>query len=752
MKTRSSLRTKIITWSFVPTVIILTTVALVTFYSYQQVTRNLVLSQSAEVARYKRNQVQNVLAEIINPLMYDYIFFLDSGKNLNIFDRAKTLDQVGMYDDIFSGNIIFLDSAGKVIFSETHPEWVGVSWAHRDFFRDAKLNEGLNVIIGQLMEDRRTGDFLLPFAVNLRGVDGEFAGVAVLYLNLNADQSSQFFTVLNSLFSGQNVIILDSTERIVFHPDSSLVGQKLAGQEKYIPLFDTPAKIVLDDQVKSYRTTNGQVVISAAYLKTSGLNGWWIIQEQSWNELMEPSLAYRQLLIILLAAGIIVPVLVVTYGARHITKPIEEMIYAAKEVAGGNFERKIETQSNDELEDLASQFNIMSSELAQSYATLEKRVSDRTHELETINAISDVVNRSLDLEMILSSALAKTLEVTNMDAGVAYRLNEGSQMFEMLAYQGFSELYMKNHRFLPVSMTGFNLNESNPDIIVAYIEDYPIPSLKEDLEKEGIKVAVRLPLMSKGKMLGYLGLSRHSEEFVTQDEMKIFTAIGQQISIAMENASLYESAEESAATAERNRLARDLHDAVTQTLFSVSLIADVLPNLYRINLDEAQKRTRELRDLARGALAEMRTLLLELRPSALTSVSLPDLLKQLCDAANGRALVPIKFHYEGERDIPEPQKIALYRITQEAINNIIKYAQANQVRVELIQTQNFVEIAIRDNGIGFDRNEVEPFRMGLRIMQERAAAIDAELRVVSKPGEGTNVIITWCESKDEEEE
>ena len=122
MKTRSSLRTKIITWSFVPTVIILTTVALVTFYSYQQVTRDLVLSQSAEVARYKRNQVENVLSEIINPLMYDYIFFLDAGKNLNIFDRAKALHQSGMQDDIFSGNIIFLDSDGKVIFSEAHPE------------------------------------------------------------------------------------------------------------------------------------------------------------------------------------------------------------------------------------------------------------------------------------------------------------------------------------------------------------------------------------------------------------------------------------------------------------------------------------------------------------------------------------------------------------------------------------------------------------------------------------------------------
>jgi len=751
MKNRSSLRTKIIAWSFVPTVIILTTVALVTFYSYQQVTQNLVLSQSAEVARYKRNQVENLLSELINPLMYDYIFFLDTGKNLNIFERAKNLDQSRIDNDYFYGNIVFLDQDGRVIFSESHPEWVGINWAHRDFFREAKKNGGVKVVIGQLMEDRKTGEFLLPFAINLRDVNAKFAGVAVLYANLGSDKFSPFSEAISDLFGNQEVIILDKSQRIIFHPDATMLGQKMTDNQILQPIFDLTKSGLENDQVESYRTTDGEVVISASYLKFSDQNGWWVIQEQSWSELMEPSLAYRRLLIILLAAGIIVPVLVVTYGVRHITKPIEEMIRAAKEVAGGNFDRKVEANSNDELEELASQFNLMSSELSQSYSTLERRVADRTHELETINVISDVVSRSLDLNMIMTSALEKTLEVTNMDAGVAYRLNDGTQMFEMLASQGFSDKYIQNHRVLPLSLTGFNLSGDQTDIIVAYIKDYPIPGMKEDLEKEGIKVAVRMPLMAKGKMLGYLGLSRHNEDFVTPDELKIFTAIGQQISIALENARLYESAEESAATAERNRLARELHDAVTQTLFSVSLIADVLPDLYRINPEEAQKRTRELRNLARGALAEMRTLLLELRPSALTSVTLPDLLKQLCDGANGRTVVPIKFHYEGDREVPEPQKIALYRITQEAINNIIKYAQASEVRVELIQTPDFVEVAIRDNGIGFDQNEVEPFRMGLRIMQERAVAIDAELRVVSKPGEGTNVTITWCESNEEEE-
>lgn len=752
MKSRGSLRTKIITWSFVPTVIILTTVALVTFYSYQQVTNDLVISQSAEVARFKRGQVQSVLNEIINPTMYDYFIFLDSKKELSLFDRARSLENSQLLESEFSEVIVFLDKNGKVLYSESsHPEWVGISWAHRDFFLDAKRMEGINVVIGRLFEDRKTGEYLLPFAVKLRDDKGDFSGVAVLCFRFNTDQNNLFVQELYSEFAGQKVIILDSSQRVIYHYDPTFIGQKLAEREEITPLFDLYNE-VKDDQVKTYRTDDGSTVISAAYLETSFSNGWWVIQEQSWSELMQPSLAYRRLLIILLAAGVIVPVLVVTYGARHITKPIEEMINAAKEIAGGKFGSKIVTDTNDEMEELATQFNRMSSEIDQSYSLLEKRVADRTHELETINAISDVVNRSLDLELILNNALEKTVEVTNMDAGVAYRLNQGSQMFELLAHQGFSNEYIQNHRFLPFSTSGFKWNDEKPEIVVAYIKDYPIPGLKEDLEKEGIQVAVRLPLMSKGKMLGYLGLSRHNSDFVTADELKIFQAIGQQISIAIENAQLYEQAEESAATAERNRLARDLHDAVTQTLFSVSLIADVLPDLYRINPEEGKKRTRELRDLSRGALAEMRTLLLELRPSALTSVNLPDLLKQLCDAANGRALLPIKFHSEGEREVPEPQKIALYRMTQEAINNIIKYAQATQASVELIQTADFVEIAIRDNGVGFHMDEVEPYRMGLRIMQERAAVIGAELRVVSNPGKGTNVTITWYETVDEEQE
>ncbi len=143
-------------------------------------------------------------------------------------------------------------------------------------------------------------------------------------------------------------------------------------------------------------------------------------------------------------------------------------------------------------------------------------------------------------------------------------------------------------------------------------------------------------------------------------------------------------AADEAVTAERTRLARDLHDAVTQTLFAASLIAEVLPELWAVDEAEAQKSTEELRQLTRGALAEMRTLLLELRPAALTQARFGDLLKQLCEALTGRARLPIRLTVEGDRPLPPDVQVALYRIAQESLNNVFKYPRATQVDVHLI--------------------------------------------------------------------
>jgi signal transduction histidine kinase len=203
---------------------------------------------------------------------------------------------------------------------------------------------------------------------------------------------------------------------------------------------------------------------------------------------------------------------------------------------------------------------------------------------------------------------------------------------------------------------------------------------------------------------------------------------------------------EEAITAERTRLAHDLHDAVTQTLFSASLIADVLPALWDINEPEARNSSEELRQLTRGALAEMRTLLLELRPAALTQARFSELIRQLSEAVIGRSRLPVYLDFNGDADLPPEVKVAFYRIAQESLNNIVKYSKATRVDIRVHMDCCSVQMQIQDNGTGFDVRKVKPTSLGMHIMRERAEAIDACLKITSTPGEGTLVAVEWNES------
>lgn len=208
---------------------------------------------------------------------------------------------------------------------------------------------------------------------------------------------------------------------------------------------------------------------------------------------------------------------------------------------------------------------------------------------------------------------------------------------------------------------------------------------------------------------------------------------------------LAQRAAESAVIAERTRLARDLHDAVTQTLFSASLTAEALPELWEADPEEGRRTTEELRQLTRSALAEMRTLLLELRPSAVTQARLEDLVRQLLDATVNRVRVPVHFSADGQRPLPDDVKVALYRIAQESLNNVVKYARAKRVTVDLRQQPMGVRFSVADDGIGFNPDTVGPGHMGQRIMRERAEAIGARFTIQSEVGHGTVVMVTWID-------
>jgi len=275
--------------------------------------------------------------------------------------------------------------------------------------------------------------------------------------------------------------------------------------------------------------------------------------------------------------------------------------------------------------------------------------------------------------------------------------------------------------------------DGEPDYLIGIIEDI-------DEQKRGVERLAE-------QEADYLLMLQHRVNERTKElegaNQLLQKEIDQRTKIEKE---LAEKAADEAVTADRTRLARDLHDAVTQTLFSASLTAEVLPDLWDMDIDEAKRSTEELRQLTRGALAEMRTLLLELRPATLTQTRLNDLIKQLCEAFIGRSRLPIKLNIEGECQLPPEVQIAIYRIAQESLNNVFKYARATQVDVSLFISKSTVRFETCDNGIGFDMSTSKPTSLGMRSMRERAEAIGADFHITSTLGSGTCVEVTWNEN------
>jgi signal transduction histidine kinase len=267
--------------------------------------------------------------------------------------------------------------------------------------------------------------------------------------------------------------------------------------------------------------------------------------------------------------------------------------------------------------------------------------------------------------------------------------------------------------------------------------------LRDRLATLGVEQVIAIPLMAKARLVGSLNLSTNQSRTYPPEQITLLKTIGQQIGVAVENAYLYERAEQTAIAAERNRLARELHDAVTQTLFSASLIADVIPRIWRRDPEEGLRSLEELRQLTRGALAEMRTLLLEMRPESLERSDIKFLLTQLADAFVGRVRVPVSLDIRGDCELTHEVKIVFYRVAQEALNNIAKHSGAREVKLHLECQPGQMSLTIQDDGLGFEPDSMEPGHMGISFMRERASSIGACLSVESRMGQGTTVELDW---------
>ncbi len=380
----------------------------------------------------------------------------------------------------------------------------------------------------------------------------------------------------------------------------------------------------------------------------------------------------------------------------------------------------------------------------------QKRIAlaewDQRQFAEAIARIALTLNSTLDLPQVLEHILDTLSQVVPYDT-VNIMLVRDRQA-RVVGMRGFDDAALVpmgealRQLALPI--------DQHPDLdtMMRTHEPLIIPQLERHSNRASLIDVV--PLQSYlgmviafgDEILGFLNLNSRTPAFFTVEHaarLKVFAA---QAAQAVHNAIALEHAQELSMIKERQRIARDLHDSVSQLLFSAALLSETLMRVP--NHPQFESNLEQLWRLNRGALAEMRNLVVEMRDVDTESFNLVEMLTQLANAAMGHAdQLTVSLHVEGSVELPVKVRTTFYRITQEALNNVIKHAHAHQVRIQLGCDHDHAALTVIDDGQGFDPAQISWSSVGLSNIRERSRSIDAQSAITSIIGGGTTVRIEW---------
>jgi signal transduction histidine kinase len=378
------------------------------------------------------------------------------------------------------------------------------------------------------------------------------------------------------------------------------------------------------------------------------------------------------------------------------------------------------------------------------------RAEQVNERLEQLQAITSALSEALTPLQVAEVIVQKGFDALGSHLGTV-ALRE-ADMLQVLHQRGYTPEVHREHERIPITASTplSDAVRTGKSIWLHKASEYEerYPHLFSSLHPRTQTQAMAcVPMAVSGRVIGGVGISFLQPQPFYEEDRKFIEALAQQGAQALERARLTQEAKEAAAAAaaheERQRLARDLHDAVSQTLFSATTFAETLPSVWQRKPERAVDQLGQIVTLNRAAMAEMRTLLLELRPEAIIRTSLPKLFQQLLDAAKGRKQIETALIVEGSEVVLEPDvHVAFYRIAQESVNNALKHSRATTLTIHLLMQPETIHVTIQDNGHGFDAAQLAS-GLGLNSMRERAAAIGALLTVQTQPGQGTEISVKW---------
>ena len=363
-----------------------------------------------------------------------------------------------------------------------------------------------------------------------------------------------------------------------------------------------------------------------------------------------------------------------------------------------------------------------------------------------LNAISNAASHAINLDEFLSEFIYQIIIPFRSQVVGIFLMDErqkgiNNQDLFLASHFGISEEVINDISHMDISSSFAELALKGRQAVM--IEDIKNdPRVPPSLQESDLECLLLLPLQvsEESRTVGFMFLGRREEPFFSQDEIVRLTIISDQIAILIDSDRRRKMA---ITLSERERILRDLHNSVSQKLYGLVTLTEAaqaaLEAGTQINPSQILAR---IGDNARQAVKEMRLFLYQMQPIDLEKEGLISVLHHRLAAVEGRADIKARLLSDENICLSKDKEIALYYIAQEALNNVLRHAHANSVLVTIKQGKRNVILRIQDDGAGFDPRTVERGGMGLRNMKERALQIDGKLNILSKPGQGTKIVIT----------
>jgi PAS domain S-box-containing protein len=386
-------------------------------------------------------------------------------------------------------------------------------------------------------------------------------------------------------------------------------------------------------------------------------------------------------------------------------------------------------------------------EEVKAYQLLEQRVHDRTQELSTLLEVSQSFVTTLELDFLLNLTLNQLGKIVNYFSAALFSMEEGRLKFQVChSPTSPVEVCEQLHPFEQPDQSRWLLQKRSPLIINDVHSADQTASAFRDILANHFSQAFQqthswmwIPMVIKESIVGGISLTHQNPGHFTQRHAELAQTMAIQAAMAIENARLYKQAQVLAVLEERQRLARELHDSISQALYGISLGAHTARAQLERDPSNALKPIEYCLSLAEAGLTEMRALIFELRPDSLEEEGLVTALTKQAAALRARYQIEVVTELCEEPPINLELKETVYRVALEAMQNTVKHAQATTINLRLIQIDGELALEVADNGQGFDPQESYPGHLGLRSMQERVEQNGGIFKIQSSLGIGTSV-------------